>query len=80
MVRRSMRLMLIMVVMVVAVTFVVLVVIGQLVSGRCTAGVMRFRQKMNPDVIDVERKQKRREQTNPPPTRSRSGWQSALLT
>jgi len=44
------------------------------------AAVMHFREEMHPNVVDVESKQGRRQQANPTPTRSRPGWQSALLT
>ncbi|MBE0544484.1 MAG: hypothetical protein IH623_24355 [Verrucomicrobia bacterium] len=57
----------------------IIVVVCRMCAGSRTVAMMQLRQEMNPDVIDVERKKSRRQHANPPPTRSRAGWQSALL-
>lgn len=80
MVRRRMRLMLTVIVLVIFAVLVIIVVVCHMCAGHGTAAVMHLRQEMNSHVIDMEREQSRRQQANPPPTRSRAGWQNALLT
>ena len=60
MLRRRMRLVLIIVVIVIGPRRMLMVMAHCWSAGCCTAAVMDLRQQMNPDVIDVDRKQGRR--------------------
>ena len=77
---RSMRLMLTVVVLVILAIWVIMGVNECMCAGCCAIIVMHLCQEMNPHIIDVVRKYSHRQQANPPPTRSRAFWQSALLT
>jgi ABC-type protease/lipase transport system fused ATPase/permease subunit len=80
MIVRRMRLVMMLVVMIVFGLGVMLVIARMRCAGCAFAAVMHFGQQMNPNVIYLERKQSRGQQTNPPPTRSRAGRQSAWLS
>jgi hypothetical protein len=76
---RRMGLVLMMVVMITSGLVSVMMIARMMRVGDEIAAMMHLGQKMNPNVIYLEREQSRRQQANPPPTRIRAGGQRTGL-
>jgi hypothetical protein len=70
---RRMRLVVMVVMMIIFSLVAVMMIVQMRQGGGEFATVMQFGQQVNPNVVNLERKQKGREQRHPPPARFQAG-------